>query len=407
MSKKKACLSGNPRTETTNGKSYWVQAYYTPSGQRKRVTAQSARAAKQLAKERLASELRDQAITHGYTTFEKFAGKYINDSSKGRDGELGIRSSTISSYESYLRNWINPRLGAISLSDIDKARMREFRDYLIANCPSRNTAKHALNLTKAILSYAALLDVIFSNPAEGVKIKLDWGEQEDMKTVRILSDEEMAELDEMAYNLYRSDDTRVARTYRRYYPLFLILRMTGVRISECLGLQWSDFGVGFSSVTVNRMVDRVRKGQTLEERIAKTKTKNARRTIPIPESVRPTLAKWRLACPATKEGWVFPTRTGQPLDYNNVKNKFWKPLLKRVNRMREQQLKPPLADHGLHGLRHFFVSVLVRAGRIKEASVLAGHSSVAFTLDQYGHLIPDDQRTMDEIMRIVSQNLIV
>ncbi|WP_050602672.1 site-specific integrase [Ruegeria sp. 6PALISEP08] len=403
----KARLSGDPRIEIVNGNSYWVQAYYTPSGKRTRVTAKSARAAKQLAKERLATELRDKAIAHGYTTFEKFAAKYISNSSVGRDGDTALGSSTIDGYESYLRCWINPQLGPISLCDIDKARMREFRNYLIANCPSRSTAKHALNLAKAILGYAVLLDAVFSNPAQGVKIKLDWSEQEDMKTIRIPSDQEIADLDEMARSLYRSDDIRIARTYRRYYPLFLILRMTGGRISECLGLQWSDFGVGFSAVTVKRKVDRVRKNKSLKERVGKTKTRNARRTIPIPQSVRPALAEWRLACPATNEGWVFPTRTGQPLDYNNVKNKFWKPLLKRVNDQRRQQLKPPITDHGLHGLRHFFVSVLVRAGRIKEASVLAGHSSVAFTLDHYGHLIPGDQQTLDEVTKIVAQNLIV
>ena len=47
----------------------------------------------------------------------------------------------------------------------------------------------------------------------------------------------------------------------------------------------------------------------------------------------------------------------------------------------------------MHELRHTFVALWVAAGRnIKEVSVAAGHSSVAFTLDRYGHLyeLPDD-----------------
>lgn len=403
----KARLSGRPRIETVNGSSYWVQAYYTPSGQRKRVTAQSGREAKQLAKERLASELQDEAIAQGYTTFEKFAEKFITDSRNGRDGEQPLQPATIAGYESYLRNWINPQLGALPLGEINTAKMREFRDHLIARCPSRNTAKHALNLAKAIFTYAALLDAVFANPAEGVKIKLDWSAHEDLKSDRIPSEQDMAEIDKMARDLYYSDDPRIAQTYRRYYPMFLILRMTGVRISECLGLQWGDFETGYSSVTISRKVDRARGNQSLKQRVGKTKTKNSRRTIPVPQPVRPIIAEWRLACPATKEGWVFPTNAGRPLDYNNVKNKFWKPLLRRVNTRRDEQFRQQLVDHGLHGLRHFFVSLLVREGRIKEASAFAGHSSVAFTLDQYGHLIPNDTRTMEEVTRIVSRNLIV
>jgi hypothetical protein len=43
----------------------------------------------------------------------------------------------------------------------------------------------------------------------------------------------------------------------------------------------------------------------------------------------------------------------------------------------------------VHQLRHTFVSLWVAAGANAEVSVRAGHSSVAFTLDRYGHLYHD------------------
>jgi hypothetical protein len=46
-----------------------------------------------------------------------------------------------------------------------------------------------------------------------------------------------------------------------------------------------------------------------------------------------------------------------------------------------------------HDLRHTYVSLLIRAGaNVKEVSTWAGHSSVAFTLDRYGHVynVADD-----------------
>jgi integrase len=44
----------------------------------------------------------------------------------------------------------------------------------------------------------------------------------------------------------------------------------------------------------------------------------------------------------------------------------------------------------VHELRHTFVALWVAAGvNPKEVSIRAGHSSVAFTLDRYGHLYED------------------
>ena len=50
-----------------------------------------------------------------------------------------------------------------------------------------------------------------------------------------------------------------------------------------------------------------------------------------------------------------------------------------------------------HDLRHTYVSLLIRAGaNPKEVSTWAGHSSVAFTLDRYGHLYDDADDTVSD-----------
>lgn len=48
-------------------------------------------------------------------------------------------------------------------------------------------------------------------------------------------------------------------------------------------------------------------------------------------------------------------------------------------------------------LRHTFVALWIAAGADhKEVSVRAGHSSVAFTLDRYGHLYEDSEDDVPE-----------
>jgi hypothetical protein len=57
-----------------------------------------------------------------------------------------------------------------------------------------------------------------------------------------------------------------------------------------------------------------------------------------------------------------------------------------------------LAGLPFHDLRHTFVALTIAAGADpKRVSVRAGHSSVAFTLDRYGHLYESDE---DDLMRL-------
>jgi hypothetical protein len=79
---------------------------------------------------------------------------------------------------------------------------------------------------------------------------------------------------------------------------------------------------------------------------------------------------------------VFATKIGTPLDERNVLRRFQKILaLIGLPKMR------------LHDLRHSAVAILIAQGvHIKAISELLGHSSVAFTLQVYGHLLEETKR---------------
>lgn len=57
----------------------------------------------------------------------------------------------------------------------------------------------------------------------------------------------------------------------------------------------------------------------------------------------------------------------------------------------------------IHSLRHTHITELLRAGvRLKVVSERAGHSSVAFTLQRYGHCLPDMQQdAADQTQKLV------
>jgi len=54
--------------------------------------------------------------------------------------------------------------------------------------------------------------------------------------------------------------------------------------------------------------------------------------------------------------------------------------------------------YGVHKLRHFYASIMITAGtQPKRLQELLGHSTLAMTMDTYGHLFPP---TEDETARI-------
>jgi integrase len=80
---------------------------------------------------------------------------------------------------------------------------------------------------------------------------------------------------------------------------------------------------------------------------------------------------------------VFTTRDGKPLDERNLLRRFQEKILALagVPKMR------------IHDLRHSAVAILIAQGvNVKAISELLGHSSVAFTLQVYGHLLEETKR---------------
>jgi hypothetical protein len=74
---------------------------------------------------------------------------------------------------------------------------------------------------------------------------------------------------------------------------------------------------------------------------------------------------------------VFTSDKGATLRTSNFRTKVWLPAVRAAG----------LAPLRPHDLRHTAVALWIAAGaNPKEVSVRAGHTSVSFTLDRYGHL---------------------
>jgi integrase len=134
----------------------------------------------------------------------------------------------------------------------------------------------------------------------------------------------------------------------RFECLYILSLTCGLRMGESLGLKWSDIDLDAGTLRVHRQVQRIREGGGL----VFSEPKNAsRRTIDLPQRAIEALwsrrkrqieeqlragAKWQ------DHGLVFASSKGTPMDAQNIVNRYFKPLLRRIG----------LPEKRWHDLRH-------------------------------------------------------
>jgi integrase len=120
------------------------------------------------------------------------------------------------------------------------------------------------------------------------------------------------------------------------------------------------------------------------------KTKTSVRTVTIPRSIMAELVAHMTKYTGMEaDSLVFTGQRGVVIRRHWFYRYYWTPAVASIG----------LEGLRFHDLRHTFVALWIHAGRnAKEVSRAAGHSSVAFTLDRYGHLYDTDSDSLaDEL----------
>ena len=164
----------------------------------------------------------------------------------------------------------------------------------------------------------------------------------------------------------------------------LLAATTGMRRGEVLGLRWSAVDIDASVVGV---VATLQKPRGAEASFVAPKTDRSRRTISLPGFVDERLRRHRKEQTERRlligEGWidldlVCDRGDGQHLDPDGFSHAF--------ERFVDRSGLPRMR---LHDLRHAHATTLLVAGvHPKVVSEALGHSSVAFTMDTYQHVLP-------------------
>ena len=168
----------------------------------------------------------------------------------------------------------------------------------------------------------------------------------------------------------------------RHHATFWLAANTGMRRSELLGLRWDQIDVTARRLSVCRSVVSI--GYQVHESAGKTRS--SRRTIDLDPKTIETLIHWRQQQHAEMgahdpEGPLFTKPDGTVIHPHSLSQAFERAVAKTA-----------LPKISLHDLRHTHATLLLKAGvPLKVVSERLGHSSPAFTMATYQHILPGMQ----------------
>jgi integrase len=274
------------------------------------------------------------------------------------ESKVDLRPSSRYRLEGILRTHVLPEFGRISLAVISNSMVRAWVADMSSSGVSTATTRKAYNALSQMMRAATADRRIAFNPCQDVPLPA-----EEVHEQRFLTTDEIATLAESVGPRFRA--------------LILLGAYGGLRFGELAALRRKRLDLLRGRVTVAEALSDV------NSRLAfgPPKTKGSRRVVTLP---RRTVAEieGHLDCfvAPQPDALVFTNSRGAPLRRSVFRNRHWIPATRAAG----------LAGLRFHDLRHTFVALWVAAGADpKEVSVRAGHSSVAFTLDRYGHLYED------------------
>jgi integrase len=402
-------MSVRKRAWTTSkgeDKEAWVVDYVDQAGKRRMKTFARKKAADNFA------ATANVEIRAGIHTADS-ASKTIAEAGKlwlETGDKAGLERSTLAAYRQHLKLHIEPYLGNVKLSQLSAPMVREFEDKLArGDMPEGATPQPRTRamVRKVRVSLSSLLGdaqergLVSRNVvrdlrrtrARGVERKAERRQKGKLKIgVDIPTREEIKAIVDAAKGRWR--------------PILLTAIFTGLRASELRGLRWADVDLDKRELYVRQRADRY-------SAIGKPKSESGERSVPLTPIVVNTLREWKLACPKSEAGLVFPSTGGLVEHHKNIVDRGLIPTLiaagvsiaeeglggKRVNRAKYT---------GLHALRHFYASWCINrrvdGGLELPAKVVQerlGHSSIMMTMDVYGHLFPrgDDAAELEAAER--------
>lgn len=319
------------------------------------------------------AEIRLSAMLHALDTGTELKGERITvaeylerwlDHARTR-----VRPRTWVRYESLVRVHVVPLIGTKRLSKVRATDLQAVLDHMTKGGQSARSVVQCHRVVSAALRQAQRWQIIAVNPAAAVQPP-----KPERPALTIPTPADMAAVVAGA----RGTD---------YEAPFTVAVATGLRRGELVGLRWRDVDLDAARVRVTGTLQRYAlPGGGVQLLLSEPKTQRARREVALPPFAVDCLRRQRAAQAQRRlqlgaawqdQGYVFDAGDGRPIDPDILSSAF-----------RRVCAAAGLKGVRFHDLRHGYATTLLTEGvHPKIASEALGHSTVAFTLDTYSHVV--------------------
>ena len=301
-----------------------------------------------------------------------------HEAPKGKPGRSPLSANTVDAYRTNIEKHLIPeigdrRVGALTPGDLDALAWRKAQAGL-----SPGSINRIRGTLRSALATAVRQDQLHRNVAQ-----FGGGVGEEHRPVQRFTDDELRLLFESA------------REHTRFWPLFLLLGRTGLRLGEGLGLAWRDV------VNLDGEHPQLRVVNQLDKRnqLVRPKSQHSVRTIGLRPEVAEALQRQRAIQAESRDRagdtWanhldlVFTTATGKPVAKSNISGTG-----RVFEKVREHAGVPAIVERDIRRTVRTFRSTvgtqLAEAGvHPEEARQFLGHSSISVTMRYYTGLRSD------------------
>ncbi|MBB4979711.1 site-specific integrase [Streptomyces nymphaeiformis] len=289
------------------------------------------------------------------------------------------KKTTAAKYEVHVRLYLVPLIGSKRLESLSVADVRRFL-VQVEKKTSAATAKESHRVLRTALTAACREELVTRNVATLV--------EPPTVAARELS----------PWSLDETLDFLAAGRKDPLYAAFVLAIALGFRRGEVVGLRWENVDLDKREIRVRTQRQRVA-GEVYED---DPKGRRRKQTLPLPaicvaplrwQRLKQAAARERAGENWTETGYVFTTRTGQPIEPRNLYRSFTR-VAKNAD----------LRVVRLHDARHGTATLLTAVGVPPRVVMeILGHSQIAVTMNVYTHVVQDTQREavshMDRLLR--------
>jgi integrase len=304
-------------------------------------TEQEALKKRRLAAKRLAT---GGTPTPSRATFAAAAQRWISDYSR----TLPIGSATRKNYIDVLRLHVLPTIGQLQLETIKASDVAKVMVEMLDKGYSASYRHQAHKAISHVFKMTIADGELTANPARsvpaprGTATPAYYAGREDVRALIANAQDE------------------------RLLTFLVMVSHTGMRISEALGVRWSDVNFESKSIAVLGKGNRWRSvylTPSLDRQLRVWRREQAKRRLS---------ADWW----SVEGDWVISTDIGTKMDSHNWRKKHFNPLRSKV-----------CPNATPHSLRHGFATIMLEEGvSMKVVSAQLGHSSTRITEDTYSHV---------------------